>query len=58
MHPKEVTKFIAWSKAMVAGATVDKPRYPGTSERANKARAKPQRGRQRRRRRKKRKAQE
>lgn len=27
MHPKDVAKFIAWSKAMVAGATVDKPNY-------------------------------
>lgn len=27
MYPKDVTRFISWSKAMVAGATVDKPNY-------------------------------
>lgn len=26
-YPKTVDKFIPWSKAMVAGATVDKPHY-------------------------------
>jgi len=52
MYPKEVTKFIQWSKAMVAGATVAKPHYPGTRM-GRKGRAKPQRGQQRRRRRKK-----
>lgn len=29
-HPKTVDKFIPWSKAMVAGATVDKPNYGKT----------------------------
>jgi len=37
-HPKKVDKFIPWSKAMVAGATVDKPSYPGTSKTAQKYR--------------------
>lgn len=27
MYPKDVAKFIAWSKAMVAGATVNNPNY-------------------------------
>jgi len=27
MYPKKVKLFIPWSKAMVAGATVDKPSY-------------------------------
>lgn len=27
MYPKRVNKFIPWSKAMVAGATLDKPDY-------------------------------
>jgi len=26
-YPKTVDKFIPWTKAMVAGATVDKPNY-------------------------------
>lgn len=46
-YPRTVKTFIPWSKAMVAGATVDKPSYPGTSRRTKK--------RRRRRRRKKRK---
>jgi len=29
-YPKTVDKFIPWSKAMVAGATVDKPNYGKT----------------------------
>lgn len=28
-HPRRVKEFIPWSKAMVAGATVDKPTYHG-----------------------------
>lgn len=36
--PKKVNKFIPWSKAMVAGATLDKPSYPGTSKTAQKSR--------------------
>jgi len=31
MYPKRVKLFIPWSKAMVAGATVDKPSY-GTNQ--------------------------
>jgi len=27
MYPKQVRLFVPWSKAMVAGATVDKPNY-------------------------------
>jgi len=46
-YPKKVDKFIPWSKAMVAGATVDKPTYPGT-----KKTGKVQRRRRKRRRRK------
>lgn len=32
MYPKSVNKFIPWSRAMVAGATVDKPDYGKTSK--------------------------
>lgn len=31
-YPRKVKIFTAWSKAMVEGATVDKPSYPGTSK--------------------------
>lgn len=27
MYPKAVWKFVPWAKAMVQGATVDKPQY-------------------------------
>lgn len=27
MYPKKVKLFVPWAKAMVAGATVDKPTY-------------------------------
>jgi len=30
-YPRKAKLFVAWSKAMVDGATVDKPSYPGTS---------------------------
>jgi len=30
-YPKTVNKFIPWTKAMVAGATVDKPSYSTTN---------------------------
>jgi len=36
--PKKVNLFIPWSKAMVAGATVDSPSYPGTSKTGRKQR--------------------
>jgi len=56
-YPRQSRLFIAWSKAMVAGATVDKPTYPGSASRkASKGRAKPQKGKQRRRRRKRKNA--
>jgi len=29
--PRRKDRFTAWSKAMVEGATVDKPLYPGTA---------------------------
>lgn len=29
--PRKVKTFIPWTKAMIAGATLDKPDYPGTS---------------------------
>lgn len=29
-YPRTVKTFIPWTKAMVAGATLDKPSYPGT----------------------------
>jgi hypothetical protein len=29
-YPKTVKLFVPWTKAMVAGATVSKPSYPGT----------------------------
>jgi len=32
MYPKKVKLFIPWSKAMVAGATVDKPSYGSTKK--------------------------
>lgn len=31
-YPRTVNKFIPWTKAMVAGATLDKPSYPGTKQ--------------------------
>jgi len=31
MYPRKSKIFQAWAKAMVDGATVDKPSYPGTS---------------------------
>lgn len=31
-YPRTVKTFIPWSRAMVAGATVDKPSYPGTKK--------------------------
>jgi hypothetical protein len=41
MFPRRKDKFVAWSRAMVEGATVDKPTYPGgkkSSTRTNKTR--------------------
>jgi len=53
-HPKRKDLFVAWSKAMVEGATVDKPNYSPAStmtKRSPKSR-KPQFKRRRRRKRK------
>lgn len=33
MYPKRVKLFVPWAKAMVAGATVDKPTYSKTHHR-------------------------
>lgn len=53
-YPKRKDKFVAWSKAMVEGATIDKPSYPGTSRKTRGTSAQPvQSSRRRRRRRKK-----
>lgn len=38
MYPKRKDKFVAWSRAMVEGATVDKPHYPGTRKPSPKRR--------------------
>jgi len=38
-YPRRKDKFVAWSKAMVEGATVDKPSYPGTSKTKRPSRA-------------------
>jgi len=46
-YPKKVDKFIPWSKAMVAGATVDKPNYPGTSKPMRKRKKRKQKRRKR-----------
>lgn len=35
-HPTKVKLFVPWAKAMVAGATVDKPSYPGTKKPSSK----------------------
>jgi hypothetical protein len=51
-HPKRKDYFTAWAKAMVEGATVDKPNYSPV-KRASKGRAQPKK-QQRRSRRKKR----
>jgi len=45
-HPKSVALFIPWSKAMVAGATVDKPDY-GKKMRSSKKRKQKRRKRRR-----------
>lgn len=48
-HPRTVDKFIPWSKAMVAGATVDKPNY-GKGSRMKTHSKKPKRRKRRKRR--------
>lgn len=54
MYPKNKAKFDAWHKAMVAGATVDKPDYgkSGKTEGSKKSRSRSYRGTNSRRRRK------
>lgn len=54
-HPTKVKLFVPWAKAMVAGATVDKPSYPGTKLKASKTNSRNSKIRRRRRKRKKRK---
>jgi len=49
-YPKDVTRFMAWAKAMVAGATVDKPNYGKTLRGSQKRRFKSKTRRPRRRR--------
>lgn len=39
-YPKRVREFVPWSKAMVQGAVVGNPSYPGTSKRRGRARRK------------------
>lgn len=39
-HPKRVKLFVPWAKAMVAGATVDKPSYPGTNKKTHRKKRK------------------
>jgi len=54
MFPKRVKLFIPWAKAMVAGATVDKPTYGKSASRHNSGtNRKPKRKRRRRRKKKK-----
>jgi len=51
MYPRRKDLFVAWSKAMVEGSTVDKPLYRGTKKTSKRSSTK----NTRRRRRKKRK---
>lgn len=51
-HPKTVWKFIPWSKAMVAGATVGTPEYKGSRSTGYKASKTTPKRRKRRRKRK------
>lgn len=51
-YPKTVKLFIPWSKAMVDGATVDKPNY-GKTTRSSRTQSKVSRKKRRKKRRKK-----
>lgn len=51
-YPKRVKLFLPWAKAMVAGATVDKPSYSAN----RKTKGRKSRGTSKRRRRRKKKA--
>lgn len=53
MYPRRKDLFTAWSKAMVEGATVDKPHYPGQKGPSSKSSQTSKTKRRRRRRRKK-----
>jgi len=44
-YPKQSKLFQAWAKAMVAGATVDKPNYSATSTTSRASRRKKRRKR-------------
>lgn len=39
-YPRTIRTFIPWTKAMIQGATLDKPSYPGTKETARRRRKK------------------
>lgn len=51
--PRSVSRFVPWSKAMVAGATVDKPDYGKSSKKGSPKAQRSKRKKRRRRRRKK-----
>lgn len=53
-YPRKVNLFVPWSKAMVAGATVDKPSY-ASSQKARKPHKRTRKKRTRHSRRKKKK---
>jgi len=42
-YPRKSKLFKKWAEAMVAGATVDKPSYPGTKKTSKSRRKKPRR---------------
>lgn len=54
-HPRRKDLFVAWSKAMVEGSTVDKPLYRGTKKASKKSSMKSSHLKARRRRRRKKK---
>lgn len=46
-YPKRVKEFIPWTKAMVAGATVDRPNYDSSMKKMTKRRRRRKRRRKR-----------
>lgn len=44
MFPKRKDRFVAWSRAMVEGATVDKPNYSSKKARTGKTPKRQRRG--------------
>jgi len=50
-HPKKVKQFIAWSKLMVDGATVEREATKSTGSMASKTRTRPSKKRKQKRRR-------